>query len=94
MSQDAQSLSRYDPAELGLIRPRHLKAWMEQAFGQRTIIGQQQESGRIVVQPPNRKHTFSNISQKVTDRRSAFRIFQRTDNAGRFVEEKILPAGG
>jgi hypothetical protein len=65
---------------------------MEQAFGQCAIISEQEESGRIVVQPPNWEYTFSDISQKVTDRRSAFRIFQRTDNAGRFVEEKILPA--
>ena len=77
--------------QLGMVGPGDLIARMQQAGGQLAVIGQQQQPGRVIVEPTDRKDALADLAEQLTDRWSPFRVGQGADHTGRFVEQKIQP---
>ena len=77
--------------QLGMVGPGDLIARMQQAGGQLAVIGQQQQPGRVIVEPTDRKDALAHLAEQLTDRWPPFRVGQGADHTGRFVEEKIQP---
>ncbi len=72
----------------------HFVPGVEQAFGQFSIVGQQQQALRIEVQPPDRIDIPARALQQVDDRRAALRVGTRRHVPARLVEQQVAPTFG
>ena len=74
-----------------MVGPGDLIARMQQAGGQLAVIGQQQQPGRVIVEPTDRKDALAHPAEQLTDRWPPFGVGQGADHTSRFVEQKIQP---
>ena len=80
-------------ADAHVVFPFHLVTRVEQPFGQRTVVGQQQQALGVVVEPPHRIDVLADVRQQIEDRRPALRVLPRRDVPARLVEQDIAVMG-
>jgi len=67
---------------------------MEQAVGERPVIGEEQESLGVEIETPNRIETSALWRKQIDDHRAPFRIAARADVATRLVDEHVVMRRG
>lgn len=77
-----------------VVLPLHLVLRVEQAFGQRPVVGEEQQAFRVVVQAAHRVHVFAHLRQQVEDGRPVLRVLPRGDVAARLVQQDVAVARG
>jgi hypothetical protein len=80
-------------ADAHVVFPFHLVTRVEQALGQRTVVGQQQQSLGVVVEPPNRIDVLTDVRQQIEDRLSTLRILPRRHVPPWLVEQDVPVMG-
>ena len=61
---------------------------MREPVRQRAVVGEQQRTGRVGVEPPDRDDTLRHVDQ-LDDRRTPLRIAGGRDRSGRLVEQRV-----
>jgi len=81
-------------ADAHVVFPFHLVTRVEQALGQRTVVGQQQQALGVVIEPPDRIDVLTDLRQQIEDRRSTLRVLPRRHIPPRLVEQDVPVMGG
>ncbi len=85
--------ARHRRRHLGLVDARHAVARVQQAVGERAVVGEQQRAFDVGVQPTHRKQAGA-AGQQIRHDRPALRITQRGHDAAGLVQENVLVGGG
>jgi|GEM_PF-4062625 len=83
-------LRTWSPRHLSEIGPENAIAGMGQLLGQITIIRDDQQPGRVFVQPPDGKQTGSLFREEIQNEPASFRVICRTQITAGLVEHKVF----
>jgi hypothetical protein len=76
-------------AHAGVILPLHLVAGMQETFGEGSVVGQQEQAFRVVVEAAHRVDVLADVGQQVEDRLPLFRVLPRRDVPSRLVQQDV-----
>jgi hypothetical protein len=74
--------------------PFHLVAGMQQAFGERPVVGEEQQAFRVVVESSHGVDVLGDLGEQIEHGRPALRVLPRRDVAPGFVEQDVAVARG
>jgi len=81
-------------AHLRVILAFHLVAWMQQALGQRAVVGEDQQALGVVIQPTDRVHVLADVGDEIDDRRPLLGVLPCRHVAPRLVQQDVAVLGG
>jgi hypothetical protein len=84
---------RRRPAHLGEIDARHLTPWMEEAGGERAVVGEEEEPGGVEVEAADGEESLARRHQ-ARDRRTSLGVVERAHHAAGLVERDRAAAAG
>jgi quercetin dioxygenase-like cupin family protein len=82
------------PADLHQVRFGHVERCMREPLGEVAVVGQQQQSLGVVVEPSDREHARADAGNQVHDGGTSFGVGNRADVAARLVQHEIDPGFG
>ncbi len=72
---------------------RHLVVRIHNALGKLRIVGQDQQTAGVQIQPSHRNHVLRQAADQIVDRRPAFRVLIRRQVAFGLVEQNVFLLG-